>query len=311
MGAHQRTNWGGCHWMNLFDFNLYGDPALSLFESFQGTPPTATTTSADEITTSSVRANGTINPNGFETTYYFEYGETVSYSSQSSHLSAGSDGNAVNVEATLSGLTPATLYHCRLVAGNATGTNYGNDTSFTTASAPPVNPPVANFMANPTTGPALLYISFTDNSTHEPTSWSWNFGDGDTSSEQNPTHIFAAQRTYSVTLTACNAGGCSSSEVKVDFVNCNSACGNDHIKIGENYYASSLQDTYDNNLATGETLLAQALNFTGNLTLNQEKNVSITGGYDCSYSNCEIGTTLNGVLTITRGTVIVSNLIIQ
>jgi len=39
-----------------------------------------------------------------------------------------------------------------------------------------------------------------------PTSWSWNFGDGGTSTVQNPTHTFGAG-TYQVSLTASNAGG--------------------------------------------------------------------------------------------------------
>ncbi len=311
MGAHQYSFWGGCHWMNLFDFNLYGDPSLSLFESFQGTPPTVTTVSADTITTNSATVNGTVNPNGLETTYYFQYGETIVYGSESSHLSAGSGDNTVAVEAALSGLTPGTLYHYRLLASNATGINYGGDMTFTTATPPPPTPPVADFTADPTTGPALLFVSFTDTSTNTPTSWSWDFGDDGTSSEQNPTHLYTAEGIYTVTLMACNADGCSSSEIKVNFVNCNSACSNDHIKVGENYYATSMQEVYDNNLDPGETLQVQALNFTENLTLDQDKIVTIAGGYDCAYANSGMGTTLNGVLTITSGTLVVSNFIIQ
>ena len=311
MGANQYTFWGGTHWMNLFDFNLYGDPALSLFESFQGTPPTVTTVNADEITTNSAHLNGTVNPNGLETTYYFEYGETTVYGSESLHLSAGSGDSVINVATTLSNLTLGTLHHFHLVASNATGTNYGGDRTFTTATPPPVTPPVADFTADPTSGPTLLFITFTDISTNDPTTWSWNFGDGDTSSEQNPTHLYTDQGTYTVTLTACNAGGCSDSEVKIEFVDCSGVCGNDHIKVGENYYATSLQEVYNNKLAPGETLQAQAVNFTENLTLDQAKTVNITGGYDCSYANSGMVTTLNGILTINSGTLTVSNLVIQ
>ena len=311
MGAHQYTFWGGSHWMNLFDFNLYGDPALSLFASFQGTPPSVTTTIANEITTNSATINGTVNPNGLETTYYFEYSETTSYDSGSSPLSAGSGNSVLNVAATLSNLTPSTLHHYRLVANNATGTNYGNDMAFTTAAPPPVSPPVADFTADPTTGPTLLFVTFTDISTNDPTSWAWNFGDGDTSSEQNPSHLYIDQGTYTVTLTTCNAGGCSNSEVKVEFVDCTSVCGNGHIKVNENFYTTPLQEVYDNNLDSGETLQIQAKTFTENLTINQAKTVNITGGYDCSYANSAMTTTLNGVLAINSGTLTVSNLVIQ
>ena len=47
-------------------------------------------------------------------------------------------------------------------------------------------------------------------STLSITSWLWNFGDGQTSTQQNPSHLYTASGTYSVTLTATNSGGCSS-----------------------------------------------------------------------------------------------------
>lgn len=50
-------------------------------------------------------------------------------------------------------------------------------------------------------------VSFTDLSTNSPDSWSWDFNDGSTSTEQNPTHAFAENGLYNVCLTASNAGG--------------------------------------------------------------------------------------------------------
>jgi phosphatidylethanolamine-binding protein (PEBP) family uncharacterized protein len=52
-------------------------------------------------------------------------------------------------------------------------------------------------------------VAFTDNSTGSPTSWSWSFGDGSTSTIQNPTHAYSAAGSYAVTLTVSNAGGSS------------------------------------------------------------------------------------------------------
>lgn len=60
--------------------------------------------------------------------------------------------------------------------------------------------PKAEFTASPTSGPAPLTVNFTDQST-ACTSWSWDFGDGNTSVEQNPTHTYAAAGTYDVSLT--------------------------------------------------------------------------------------------------------------
>ena len=48
--------------------------------------------------------------------------------------------------------------------------------------------PMAEFAGAPTLGNAPLDVSFTDLSTSDPTSWLWNFGDGDTSNTQNPNH---------------------------------------------------------------------------------------------------------------------------
>ena len=53
----------------------------------------------------------------------------------------------------------------------------------------------------------LLPVSFTDQSTGSPTSWKWNFGDGNTSTDKNPVHTFNKTGLYSVTLTASNANG--------------------------------------------------------------------------------------------------------
>jgi len=67
--------------------------------------------------------------------------------------------------------------------------------------------PVAAFTGSPTSGVAPLTVIFTDSSTGSPTSWSWNFGDGGTSTSQNPSHTFTSAGTYTVSLTATNSAG--------------------------------------------------------------------------------------------------------
>ncbi len=63
---------------------------------------------------------------------------------------------------------------------------------------------VVDFSSDLQTGSAGITINFTDNSAIVPTSWEWNFGDGNTSSEQNPSHIYATNGIYTVSLTASN-----------------------------------------------------------------------------------------------------------
>jgi YVTN family beta-propeller protein len=72
--------------------------------------------------------------------------------------------------------------------------------------------PVANFTRNVTSGYAPLAVQFNDTSTGTPIEWDWNFGDGGTSNQQNPTHIYSTSGTYTVTLTVSNTNGSSSSK---------------------------------------------------------------------------------------------------
>jgi hypothetical protein len=67
-----------------------------------------------------------------------------------------------------------------------------------------VVPPIAAFSASATFGCDTLTVDFTDSSTNTPVSWSWNFGDGNTSDLQNPSHTYTTPGTYTVSLTASN-----------------------------------------------------------------------------------------------------------
>jgi len=68
------------------------------------------------------------------------------------------------------------------------------------------NPVAVDFDADKMAGDAPLVVTFFDKTTGgPPTSWSWNFGDGGTSSAQNPTHVYAAPGSYDVTLTVDGA----------------------------------------------------------------------------------------------------------
>ena len=62
-----------------------------------------------------------------------------------------------------------------------------------------------DFSASITSGAAPLTVKFTDESTGDPKSWSWDFGDGGTSAERNPTHTYTLPGTYTVTLTVSTA----------------------------------------------------------------------------------------------------------
>ncbi|MCL2862582.1 MAG: PKD domain-containing protein [Methanimicrococcus sp.] len=67
--------------------------------------------------------------------------------------------------------------------------------------------PVANFTASTNVGPAPLNVRFNDTSTGNPTSWLWDFGDGNTSTARNPTHTYNSTGNYTVSLTVSNDFG--------------------------------------------------------------------------------------------------------
>ena len=77
--------------------------------------------------------------------------------------------------------------------------------------------PIANFSASTTNAAVNETITFTDESAFSPTSWLWDFGDGTTSEEQNPTHSYSAIGTYTVQLTVENENG-SDTEIKENYI---------------------------------------------------------------------------------------------
>ncbi len=77
--------------------------------------------------------------------------------------------------------------------------------------------PIADFSANKTNAAINETITFTDGSAFNPTSWHWDFGDGETSTEQNPTHAYAEAGTYTVQLTVENENG-SDTEIKENYI---------------------------------------------------------------------------------------------
>lgn len=100
--------------------------------------PRATTGGAHHPSDSSVELTGSVNPRGAETSWYFEYGPTAAYGTQTPTTVAGSGVGGVKVSESLTGLQAGATYHYRLVAVSSTaGTIDGRDRTFTTKSAVP------------------------------------------------------------------------------------------------------------------------------------------------------------------------------
>jgi predicted outer membrane repeat protein len=125
------------------------------------------------------------------------------------------DGTVVIFSSDLGNFSPVTV---TTINGTAVTTFTANATGIGTVSATSGNQsvsgsvtvydvPVAGFNASPISGTSPLTVQFTDRSSNSPNSWSWNFGDGSTSNEQNPTHTYSKAGNYTVTLTVGNAAG--------------------------------------------------------------------------------------------------------
>jgi monoamine oxidase len=87
------------------------------------------------------------------------------------------------------------------------GERAGGEVHTQLAGPPAPGTPTADFSASPTLGPAPLDVSFSDLSNQLPTGWSWDFGDGGSSSVQHPDHQYTTAGSYTVSLTATNPNG--------------------------------------------------------------------------------------------------------
>lgn len=98
--------------------------------------PVARTGVYAETSTSSATLSGGVNPNGSETSYYFQYGPTTAYGAQTSAVSVGAGTTEVKVSQAIASLTPDSIYHYRLVASSAAGLSGGEDRTLTTKKVP-------------------------------------------------------------------------------------------------------------------------------------------------------------------------------
>jgi PKD repeat protein len=106
---------------------------------------------------------------------------------------------------TISGNYPVTL-----TVSTSTGLQSTSSHTVSVTTAIPAAPPVsAAFAISPSTAAVRANVAFTDQSTGSPTAWQWSFGDGSSSNAQNPTHAYAVQGSYGVSLTVSNASSSS------------------------------------------------------------------------------------------------------
>jgi hypothetical protein len=168
--------------------------------------------------------------------------------------------------------------------------------------------PIAQFSASQTIGNRPLTVLFGDASTGNITNWFWDFGDGGTSTDQNPFHTYTTTGSFTVTLTVTGPNG-SDSEIKVGYINVNDCT----IYVPQNY--STIQaaidaaydgctilvssGTYVENISFhGKAIRVKGAGSSGPCGCQQEGNakVAIHGGYNASVVTFNTGETRNSIL---------------
>ncbi len=121
-------------------YNGYGQSSGTSLKSLAVpyVPPLTITEPAAEVSEASAELKGFLDPNGSETHYHFEYGTNIEYGKDVPEPSgdAGSGLTGSPEAYTITGLSPHTTYHFRIVASNTGGASNGEDESFTTLSKP-------------------------------------------------------------------------------------------------------------------------------------------------------------------------------
>jgi hypothetical protein len=135
--------------------------------------PVAVTGGVTTFGSTSATVTGTVNPGGQPTTWYFEYGQSAGYGTQTASTSAGSDTANASVSATLGDLSPGTTYHYRFVATNASGTARGADGVVKTSAA--AAPAVVTGPATGVSGTAAT-LTGSVNPNGRPATWYFEYG---------------------------------------------------------------------------------------------------------------------------------------
>ena len=145
--------------------------------------PTVTTLATTNVSVTNAVLPATVNPNGSESIFFFEYGTNASFGAVTAAQSAGAGTNAVSVSATLSSLAAGQTYYYRAAASNTFGISYGSAQSFSAGLPPPSASTLTP--ANLTTSGALLRGTINPNNSYASAWFEWGTTTGYGSSSRS------------------------------------------------------------------------------------------------------------------------------
>jgi PKD repeat protein len=183
-------------------------------------------------------------------------------------------------------------YTVSLQATNTSSGAYSwdNQTAYITVTSP-VYPPVASFSYFPISGVFPVTVAFTDTSTGDPTSWYWDFGDGSSSSAENPSYVYTTGGTFTVNLTVSNVGGSSSALHTISVYNKTSATftisnASDYERVVVNFTDTGANATsWYWMFGDGNTSTDKSPTFIYNITGTYSVNHSASNAYYTSWNN--------------------------
>jgi len=282
--------------------------------------PRCATGSATSLTANSATLNGTINPNGAVTIYYFEYGTSSSYGSETTKTNTGSGTDSIPVTAILTGLNSNTTYYYRIVATNNAGTIKGGQKSFTTSSVAPkvvttgaTSVTSTSATLNGTIAPngksTTYYFEYGVDTSYGATTLTSSAGSGTSHvSVSAPISGLISDTTYHYRLVATNSDGTSYGDDKtfnttILYVASSGSCG------GRTPCYSTIQTAVDT-ASSGATIRIAQGTYSEHLSLNSTKELILSGGWDSTFSSQAENSTITS-LTIDNGTAILENIVIQ
>lgn len=219
--------------------------------------PTVSTGSASAITSNSATLNGSVNPNGCETTYSFEYGRTTEGypNSISSFAGSGTSPKSVSTSSPL-GLQPSTSYHFRVSATSEGGTATGSSSTFTTA--PPCSKPSVTTEPASSITPYSATMNGTVNAGGCETTYKFEWGPSSSPNTypylqtgtvggssavavSKPAQTLEAGVSYHFRLSASNAQGAATPGVDRTFM---ATALTDYVALGDSYSSGTGAGSY-------------------------------------------------------------------
>jgi PKD repeat protein len=185
--------------------NAYGSNSYKITDMIQanapsGSPPTAAFSGTPTTGPYPLTVTFTDGSSGSPVAWYWDFGDSGTSTLQSPSHIYTTDG----------------VFTVAMRATNLDGTDWENKTGYITSSVPTptptptpaTSPPACSFRSNITGAPSYpCTVQFNQTCTGNPTSFNWSFGDGTTSTEENPNHTYTDQGYFTVYLNATNAYG--------------------------------------------------------------------------------------------------------